>query len=83
VTTIRCLAGDVGEQLLQGRPRHRRAREPAVIITSGQAHPTLMALTVDERLAGFALRLQRIEFLIEPLLGRFAGVDRTANPCLP
>jgi putative spermidine/putrescine transport system permease protein len=33
-------------------------------------------LAVDERLAGFALRLQRIEFLLEPLLGRLAGVDR-------
>ena len=30
-------------------------------------------------LAGFALRLQRIEFLFEPLLGRLAGVDRTAD----
>jgi hypothetical protein len=42
-----------------------------------------VALAVDEGFAGFALRLQRIEFLIEPLLGRFAGVDRTANPCVP
>jgi hypothetical protein len=39
-------------------------------------------LAADERFTGFALRLQRIEFLIEPLLGGFAGVDRTANPSL-
>jgi hypothetical protein len=40
-------------------------------------------LAVDEGFAGFALRLQQIEFLIEPLPGGFAGVDRTANPCIP
>jgi hypothetical protein len=40
-------------------------------------------LAVDEGFAGFALRLQRIEFLLQPFFGRFAGVDRTANPCLP
>src|SRR5262245_23768116 len=37
----------------------------------------------DESLTGLALRLQRIEFLIEPLLGGFAGVDRATNLFLP
>jgi hypothetical protein len=54
---------------LQSRPHHRRAREPAVAKSRGQAHPAFVALADDERLAGFALRLQRIEFLLEPLLG--------------
>jgi hypothetical protein len=36
-------------------------------------------LALDEGLAGLALRLQRIEFLIEAFLGRFAGVDRAAD----
>jgi len=54
---------------LQGRPIHRRAREPAIVKSRGQAHPAFVALAVDEGLAGFALRLQRIEFLIQPLLG--------------
>ena len=40
-------------------------------------------LAGDEGLAGFALRLQRIEFLLEPLLGRFASVDRTADGSVP
>ena len=41
-----------------------------------------MPLAADEGLAGFALSLQRIELLFEPLLGRFAGViaQRTV-PC--
>jgi len=69
--------------LLQGGSIHRRTREPAIVIISRQAHPAFVPLAVDEGFAGFALRLQRIEFLIEPLLGGFAGVDRTANPCIP
>src|SRR5271169_6177444 len=74
---------DVGEQPLQSRPTHRRAGEPAVIITRAQAHPAFVALAGDEGLAGLALRLQRIEFLFEPLLGGFAGIDGAANPCVP
>jgi len=57
--------------------------QPAVIITRAQAHPGLVALAGDEGLAGLALRLQRIEFLLQPLLGGFAGVDRTADGSLP
>src|SRR5208282_1801365 len=70
--------GDVGKQTLQSRPIDRGAGEPAVIIARAQADPAFVPLAVDEGLTGFALRLQRIEFLFEPLLGRFAGVDRTA-----
>src|SRR6266478_4362080 len=57
--------------------------EPAVIIIFGQACPAFVALAGDEGLAGLALRLQRIEFLLEPLLGGFAGVDRTADGAFP
>src|SRR5580704_676915 len=70
---------DVLKQPLQSRPVHRRAGEPAVIISRVQAHPAFVPLAVDEGLAGFALRLQRIELLLEPLLGRFAGVDHTTD----
>jgi hypothetical protein len=34
-----------------------------------------MALALDEGLAGLTLRMQRIERLLQPLLGGFAGVD--------
>src|SRR5438445_2753705 len=74
---------EVSQQLLQSRPIHRRAREPAVIISRAQADPAFLPLALDKGLAGFALRLQRIEFLLEPLLGRFAGVDRTADGSVP
>src|SRR5207248_9591628 len=71
------------EQPLQSRPIHRRAGEPAIIITGTQANPALVALAGDEGLTGLALRLQRIEFLLEPLLGGFAGVDRAADGSSP
>ena len=45
--------------------------------------PAFVALAGDEGLAGLALRLQRIEFLLEPLFGGFAGVDGAANPGVP
>src|SRR5262249_28579818 len=74
---------DVGEQLLQSRPIDRGAGEPAVIIARAQADPAFVPLAVDEGLTGLALRLQRIELLLEPLLGRFAGVDRTVHGSAP
>src|SRR6516165_6180958 len=73
---------DVVKQPLQRRPIHRRPGEPAIVITLRQAYPAFLLLTVDESLAGLALRLQRVELLLEPLLGGFAGVDRAANPFL-
>jgi hypothetical protein len=74
---------DVGEQLLESGPIQGGAAEPAVSITLGQAYPAFVALSGDEGLTGLALRLQRIEFLLEPLLGGFAGVDRAADGCFP
>src|SRR5271166_4071754 len=74
---------DVGEQPVQSGPLHRGAGEPAVVISRAQAHPAFVPLAVDEGLAGFALRPQRIEFLFEALLGRLAGVDRTAHGSVP
>src|SRR6516165_2483218 len=75
--------GDIGKQPLQSGPIQRRAGEPAIVISRAQAHPAFVPLAVDEGFASFALRPQRIEFLLEPLLGGFAGVDGTANPCAP
>ena len=69
---------DVGEQALQRRPLHVAAREPAIVIAGPGQYPALVPLAADVGLAGFALRLQRVELLLEPLLGGFAGVDRAA-----
>src|SRR5438132_5478520 len=49
---------EVSQQLLQSRPIHPRAGEPAVIISRAQADPAFLPLALDEGLAGFTLRLQ-------------------------
>ena len=74
------LAGaDIGKQQLQARPLHIAAGTPAIVVGLGQTHPALVALALDERLAGLALGMQRVESLLQPLFGRFAGVDGTAQ----
>src|SRR5882757_10068423 len=55
------------------------AREPAIVIAGSGQQPTLVLLAADVGLAGFALRRERIEFLLEPFLGGFAGVDRATS----
>src|SRR4029077_1043878 len=69
---------NVGEQALQRRPLDVAAREPAIVIAGSGQSPALVTLAADIGLAGFALRLERVELLLKPFLGRFAGVDRTA-----
>src|SRR5438477_11300009 len=69
---------DVAEQILQRRSLYITAREPAIVIARFGQYPALVALAADEGLAGFALRRERIELLLEPFLGGFAGVDRAA-----
>ena len=44
--------------------------------------PALMGLALDVGLAGFTLSFERVEFLLQALVGRFAGVDRAANDLL-
>src|SRR6202047_505743 len=74
---------DFCEQLLQSGPFHCGAGEPASVITVRPAHPALVSLALDEGLTSFALRLKRIELLLEPLLGRLAGVDCTTDFSAP
>src|SRR5262249_13169057 len=69
---------DVGEQSLQRRPLQLAAGKPAIVITGSRQDPALVLLAADIGLASIALRLQRIEFLIEPFLGRVARVDGAA-----
>src|SRR5439155_7663801 len=69
---------DVGEQTLQRRALHVAAREPAIVVAGPGQCPAPVTLAADVGLAGFALRLERVELLFEPFLGGFAGVDRAA-----
>ena len=69
---------DIGKQTLQRWSLQIAAGEPAVIIAGSRQHPALVLLAANVGLAGFALRRKRVEFLLEPFLGGFAGVDRAA-----
>src|SRR5215467_2024326 len=64
--------------MLQRRSLHIATREPAIVVTVSGQHPSLVALAADISLTSLTLGCERIEFLFEPFLGRFAGVDRTA-----
>src|SRR4051794_5008453 len=66
----------IGEQALRRGSLEIAAREPAIVISVSRQQPTLVLLAANVGLAGFALRRERIEFLLEPFLGGFAGVDR-------
>ena len=74
-----------------GRPRYRPAAAAAPAAPwcrrrtrhhhkRRQTASSPRASATDEGLAGFALRVERVEFLLQPLLGGFAGVDRAADP---
>ena len=70
------LAGlDVGEQPLERRPLHGAAGEAAVVIEVAHGDPAGVLLARDVGLARLALRIERVELLLEPLLGGLAGVD--------
>src|SRR4051794_8660380 len=64
----------------RGRALQRAAGQPAIIVGGLDQSPALAALAADECLAGLALRMQRVEVLLQPFLGRFTGVD-SAVPC--
>ena len=44
----------------------------------GDEPPAFMRLTFDVGFAGLPLRIERVEFEIKIMLGRFAGIDRAA-----
>ena len=71
---------DVVEQPLQGRTVQGCAGEPAVVIMVGDEPPAFMGLALYIGLAGFPLRIERVELKVKVMLGGFAGVDRAALP---
>ncbi len=63
---------------VQGGTLERGAGETAVVEPASNEPPALMRLALDVSLAGFALRVERVEGEVEIMLGRFARVDRAA-----
>src|SRR3984893_18586405 len=74
------LAGlDVLQKPLERRPLHRPAGKAPIVIHVGKRDPSGMTLAYDIGLARLPLSIERIEFLLEAFVGRFAGVDRAAD----
>src|SRR5262249_40248894 len=70
---------DVGQQALQGGPVEVAAAIAAVVVALPQAGPASVGLALDVGFGGFALGVQRIEVLVQPLFGAFARVDGTTS----
>jgi hypothetical protein len=70
---------DVGKQFLQRRLLHRAAGKAAIIIAVTAQFLSLMRLAFDVGLRGLALRIERVEILLKPLVTRDPGVDRAAQ----
>jgi len=70
---------DILQQVLKSGPLQAAAGEPAIIVVMGEQPPAGMLLALDEGLRRLALRLERVEVLLETLLGRFASVHSTSN----
>jgi hypothetical protein len=60
---------DIGEQSLESWALHGAAREASVVKHVGECDPACMALAHDIGLASLPLRIERVELLIEPILG--------------
>ena len=71
---------DVVEKTLEGRALHGPARHAAIVIVVRHQLPAEIDLGGDVGDAGLALGIERIEFLVEPFLGRLAGVYATTAP---
>ena len=70
---------DVAQQALQRRPLQRAARDPAIVVLVRQRNPALGALARDVGEPRLALGVERVELLLETLLGGLAGIDRAAE----
>ena len=71
------------QQPLQGWPVGVAAGEAAVVVFGPQQRPTRVRLAADIGLRGIILGVERVEVLLEPLVGRHAGIDRAANRLWP
>src|ERR1700746_1625075 len=60
---------DIVKQTLKRGALDIAAGVSAILIAGSDQYPALVALAADEGFAGFALRGERIEFLLEPFLG--------------
>jgi hypothetical protein len=65
--------------LIGERANTRAAREASVVVHFGERGSSGVTLAGDVGLTYFALRVERVELLLEPIVGRFSGVDRATK----
>ncbi len=70
---------DVAQQALQRRPLQRAAGEPAIVVAVAHQHPPFGTLAGDVRFAGVALRVEGVEFLLQPLVRGLSRVHGAAE----
>jgi hypothetical protein len=71
---------DVRQQPVQRRSLGRTAGIAAIVITGADQGPAVMGLTADVGFRRLVLGVEGVELLVEPVLGRDPGIDRTADP---
>ena len=76
------VSANVVEQPLERRPLHRAAGIAAVVVKSPDQLPAFMGLALDVGLRRFSLIVERVELLLQAMLGRNAGVDGAAESWL-
>src|SRR5204863_3130644 len=70
---------DVVEETPQGRALQVSAAEPSVVVPVRNELPAGLLLARDIGFGRLALRMKRVELLVEPFFGRFARVDGAAD----
>ena len=70
---------DIVQQPLQVGTVGRPAGVSAIVIARPDQGPAGMGLAFDVGGGGLVLRVQRVELLVEPMLGRDPGIDRAAD----
>src|SRR5882757_7852448 len=74
------LAGaDIVQQLLKVRSVGGPAGVSAIVIAGTDQGPAGMGLTLDVGGGGLVLRIQRVELLVEPMIGRDPRIDRASD----
>ena len=70
---------DILQQPLQVRPVGRAAGVAAVVIAGADQGPAGMGLALDIGRRSIVLGIQRVELLVEPMLGGDTGIDGAAD----
>jgi hypothetical protein len=72
-------SANVIKELLERWPLHRTVGVAAVVVASAEQLPALVGLALHIGFRGLPLIVERVELLLETVLGRNAGVDRAAQ----